>query len=225
MNAKTHIAIAKRAHELLPEVVRDFLNVTEDEISFWSVFPDKLDKDNLDYGYWMHSRKMTKTKKKGFVWKGGSLSGVFLALRWNFRTFYRTARFSEARETLLKFFHYCTDACTLPHVVSKEADFLHKPFEKDMSKNVFMLVREIRVSPQPIPYKHSIYDSATELMQSVYNEQKEELIDLYEKGGSINQRKEFKISILRKCIQACVDYVTHVYLEISKEDDYLKEVK
>jgi len=225
MDAKTHIAIAKRAYDLLPEVVRNFLCASEDEISFWAVFPDKLDKDNLDYGYWMHSRKMTKTKRKGFVWKGGSLSGVFLATRWNFRTFYRTGRFDEARECLLKLFHYCVDACTLPHLVKKEADFMHAAYEKDMNKNVLLEVGEIRLQNMPLDYPNSVYDSATSLMQKVYDEQKEELISLYGKGGNINQKKELKMQILRTCVQCCVDFISHIYLSISKEDEYLEEVK
>jgi len=223
MNKETHIAIAKRAYDLLPEIVRDFLNATEDEISFWAVYPDSLDKDNIDFGYWMHSRKMKKIKK-GFIWKHGSVSGAILGLRWNFRTYYRTGDFENAKKILLKMFHYCTDMCTLPHLVFKEADFLHSAFEKEMSKKVFVLVQEIRVNNLPISSPRSVYDSATELMQEVFTEQKDILIDIYSKGKSINDFHEIKMNILRTCIQACVDFVSHVYLGVSKENNYLEEV-
>ena len=225
MNKDTHIAIAKRAYDLLPEVVRGFLNATEDEISFWAVYPDALDKDNIDFGYWMHSRKMKKLKQKGFVWKHGSLSLAIGALRWNFRTFYRTGDFENAKKTLLKMFHYCTDMCTLPHLVYKEADFLHGAFEKEMSKKVFILVQEIKLNNLPLSIPRSVYDSATELMKEVFTEQKDMLIDIYTKGKSINDFHEIKMNILRTCIQACVDFISHIYLEISKENNYLEEVK
>ena len=221
MNGKTHIAITKKAYDLLPDVVRNFIMATEDEITFWAVYPDKLDQDNIDSGYWMHSRKMTKVKNK-YVWKHGSISLSIGALRWNFRTYYRTGNFVAARETLLKMFHYCIDACTMPHVVFKEADHIHAVFEKDMEKNVFLELAEIKTSFGPLTQPGSIYDSATELCEVTY-EQKDKILEMYNTaGGDINKDHEYKMIILRRAVQACVDFVSATYLNVSMEDNLPK---
>jgi hypothetical protein len=223
LNAKTHIAITKRAYELLPDQAREFIKATPDEITFWAVYPDKLDQDNLDAGYWMHSRKMTavvKGKSTKLIWKHGSLSLAIGALRWNFRTHYRLGEFDMARICLLRMFHYCIDACTLPHVVFKDADFLHTPFERDMEREVFMQAAQIKTSYQALTHPDSIYDSATQLAEETYN-QRDRLIASYgaPSGGNINADNEFKMFILRRAVQACVDFVSATYLAISQEDN------
>lgn len=228
MNKETHIAIAKRSYQLLPDVVREFLNASQDEISFWSVFPDSLDKDNLDYGYWMHSRKMKilkHGKKTKLVWKHGSLALAIGSSRWQFRTYYRTGRMQEAKATLLKLMHYLTDMCTLPHLVFKEADFLHSPFEMHMAKEIFKECAHIDVSYQELEQPRSVYDSAVERMERIHNEQKSVLIELYSKDGNINSQKPLKFSIIKECLQACVDFISHIYLENTKEDDYLESIR
>jgi hypothetical protein len=216
------VAIAKRAHELLPDDVRDFLNVTQDQISFWAVFPDKQDKDNIDHGYWMHSRKMSLNKKV-HVWNAGSIALVFGATRWNFRTHYLLGNHEAAKEDLLKLFHYCVDACTLPHLVSKDADFLHSKFEEDMGKGIFILTKQISVSNKPLLKPISIYDSSVMLMESIFDEQKEVLIKMYNEGDNINNHNDLKITIIKNCLQCCVDFVSNIYLSISKEDNYKEE--
>lgn len=218
MNSKTHIAITKRAYELLPDVVREFIGATGDEISFWAVYPDRIDQDNVDGGYWYHSRKMTKVKNK-YVWKHGSLSLAIGGLRWNFRTYYKTGDFKNARECLLRMFHYAIDACTMPHVVFKEADHIHSVYEKDMEKNIYMEVAEIKTSNQPLKFPASIYDSTTNICEETY-EQKDKLLEIYKDiGGDINKDHEMKMMIIRRCIQSCVDLVSSTYLGISQEDN------
>ena len=222
MNKITHIAVAKKSYDCLPEQIRNFINATEDEISFWAVYPDNLDKDNLDNGYWMHSRKMVKIKGK-FVWKHGSISLAIGALRWNFRTAYKLGDFKTARECLLRMMHYCTDVCSIPHLVFKEMDGIHSKFEDDIGKSVFLVTKSLKVSYKPLIHPNSVYDSATALAERIYSEQKEVILEIYLKGKSITDYQDLKNSIVKECVQSCVDFISHVYFDISQEDNIEKE--
>lgn len=220
MNKITHIAVAKKAYECLPDMIRNFINATEDEISFWAVFPDELDKDNLDNGYWMHSRKMIKNKGK-FIWKHGSISLAIGALRWEFRKSYKLGDFKKARECLLLLMHYCTDVCSIPHLVFNDLDAYHSKFEDDIGKNIFLVTKSLKVSYKPISSPKSVYDSATMLAERIYVEQKDLILETYLKGKSVCTMQELKNGIVKECVQACVDFISHIYFEISQEDNLL----
>ena len=210
--------MAKKVFEIAPKELKEFMEgVSEDEICFYSVFPDVIDKDNLDNGYWMHSRKMILKEDKSFSWVHGSVALAIGGLRWNFRTHYKQGNFKEARYDLIKMTHYCVDSCTVPHLVYKKADFLHSKFERDFDESVVEILKRVKLKPKSLMCKSSVYDSVVKQSEYIFSAYADTVINCYDEGMSINDFLVVRKNMLIDILQFVLDCVWYTFRSVSDE--------
>lgn len=205
MNEETHFLIARKAFETLN--IDWMLNVSDSELRYWVLVPDKIDKDNLSYGYWYHSRKM-EMKKGKLQWKHGSVILAISGLRWMIKNCLKEGDFKEARENLIKMSHYITDAMTIPHLVYKKLDDYHSCFERDIEKSSPEIIPELELSVCPLKYKNSVYDSLVYECNKTYEDQADIIKKLYDSGAEMNTT--LKKQILKRCLQCNLDFMNTV---------------
>jgi len=212
----THFLIVRHilGSKYVRKELRNFIRpMCDDEIAFYSWISDELDRDNLEYGYWYHSYKLRETSKGDLELVRGALPLAIGALYWDCKNKYREGNFTVCRQNLIKISHYTIDSCSMPHVVEKEADFIHKTFEEDIDKTIDKTLREI--TQLKIEYalaKEAGYiniDKRVDMWcHEIYKKYKEKIIRLYKNKENINDSKYDKLR--REIIKDCCIWTLEV---------------